>query len=453
MLLHLGRMVILVVGCVILGAAANAQNNFTWAERSPGVSPVARHRHAMVWHPPTSRAILFGGESGGAYFDDMWEWSGTSWAPIPAAGVRPSARSGHALAYDPVRQRVVLFGGRDANGLLADTWEWNGVVWSPVSTVGPSLREDHAMAYDGVGTLLFGGNNGSDMGDCWRWDGLTWNAQGNGPSPRSKHAMCSAPFNYSLFLYGGTTGSSETWYWWGGTTPYWQQQTWGNPWNLPLGDALATHDESKGVAVIVGFDPAPHTIKWFNLGIGELTPASQPSSRSGASMCYDVMRGETVLFGGLTAQGESAETWTLGSVQFNQSVVGFGCGAASGSLVPPPAWGFEDTCWVMYDPVLTSTYGAIAYPLQFGVYALSTQRLGQPIDLGSLFAGPMACPLHLDPALLCFPVNQAVWWIDELPSIPSQVIALHELYVQGVMVGLGSFGSFYLSTTPAFRIL
>ena len=48
--------------------------------------------------------------------------------------------------------------------------------WAQVSTAGPAPRIEPAMAYDsqrGV-TVLFGGDNGSNLGDTWEWNGSTW---------------------------------------------------------------------------------------------------------------------------------------------------------------------------------------------------------------------------------------------------------------------------------------
>jgi len=66
----------------------------------------------------------------------------------------PSARSGHAMAFAPDRACVVLFGGlAPVSGSpttvpAGDTWEWDGENWTQVDDMGPSARQDSAVAYD-----------------------------------------------------------------------------------------------------------------------------------------------------------------------------------------------------------------------------------------------------------------------------------------------------------------
>jgi hypothetical protein len=73
--------------------------------------------------------VLFGGRvtnsSSTAYLQDTWEWDGTAWTQRVIAG--PSVREDHAMAYDSGRHVIVLFGGLGPNFTdLSDTWELGG---------------------------------------------------------------------------------------------------------------------------------------------------------------------------------------------------------------------------------------------------------------------------------------------------------------------------------------
>jgi len=95
------------------------------------------------------------------------------------------------MAFDEDRNVVVLFGGFDVE-YDDETWEWDGTAgtWTQrITTVQPSPRAGHSMAYDGARgvTVLYGGG----AGDTWEWNGLagTWTLatpsapQPAGPSP------------------------------------------------------------------------------------------------------------------------------------------------------------------------------------------------------------------------------------------------------------------------------
>ncbi|TMF06213.1 MAG: hypothetical protein E6I42_02875 [Chloroflexi bacterium] len=64
--------------------------------------------------------------------------------------------------------------------------------------------------------LLYGGRtDGGDVGDTWAWDGTTWTrlAPAQSPSPRTGAAATFDPVRHVVLLFGGSTGSDETWTW------------------------------------------------------------------------------------------------------------------------------------------------------------------------------------------------------------------------------------------------
>jgi hypothetical protein len=150
-----------------------------WSERSPAVTPAARNQHALAFHAPTGRVLLFGGALGhyASVLGDTWEWDGAAWLSRSPA-VAPPARSAHAMCGDPRRGVVVLFGGStDVSGpFLGDTWEWDGASWALQSPLhAPAARRGHMMAFDARRgrVVLFGGYDGTLLADCWEWDGRT----------------------------------------------------------------------------------------------------------------------------------------------------------------------------------------------------------------------------------------------------------------------------------------
>ena len=94
----------------------------------------------MVYDRVRDRLVLYGGWNSnvsGATFGDTWEYDGTDWTQVATPGVVPLARAYHSLVYDANRQRTVLFGGCStlattntcSGSVLADTWEFYDNAW------------------------------------------------------------------------------------------------------------------------------------------------------------------------------------------------------------------------------------------------------------------------------------------------------------------------------------
>ena len=84
------------------------------------------------------------------------------------------------MTFDTARSCTVLFGGEPVAGqALRDTWVFDGAEWTQVEDIGPSLRTEHATAFDQnrgrlvlFGALLRGdGADGQWARDTWEWDG------------------------------------------------------------------------------------------------------------------------------------------------------------------------------------------------------------------------------------------------------------------------------------------
>lgn len=110
-------------------------SGLTW-QRAAEVGPPPRAAYAMAWDGVSSALVLYGGAARSGELGDMWKWDGTRWAEIRLSGPSPGPRQGHAMVYDPARRRVVLYGGSACPmrstpcNFFDDTWEWDGTTWT-----------------------------------------------------------------------------------------------------------------------------------------------------------------------------------------------------------------------------------------------------------------------------------------------------------------------------------
>jgi hypothetical protein len=89
-----------------------------WVQRFPANFPPSRYENGMA--AVGNGAAVFGGGSGGTFFDDTWYYNGSNWTQLQSTG--PSARGYISLARDSTG-RLVLFGGLDTSYItLGDTW-------------------------------------------------------------------------------------------------------------------------------------------------------------------------------------------------------------------------------------------------------------------------------------------------------------------------------------------
>lgn len=158
-------------------------NEGDWQQLSPAASPPPRHGHAMA--AVGDEVLLFGGsqnqpDGSALNLEDTWRWDGENWTEIPTAR-RPPARHGHAMAF--AGGRVLLFGGDTAPEselspvFTNDLWEWTGSDWQPlpVGPPRPAARSGHGMAVqEGEAFVVSGFGDAFDLDDTWRFDGTSW---------------------------------------------------------------------------------------------------------------------------------------------------------------------------------------------------------------------------------------------------------------------------------------
>jgi hypothetical protein len=148
------------------------------------------------------------------------------WLWTQKEDIGPSPRQDAAMAYEAARQRVALFGGMDYVGFLNDTWVWDGDDWAQVADMGPSPRWSVGMTYDESRQklVLFGGggrvaNAYQVLGDTWEWNGTEWMQVADiGPAPRRACALSYDTVRHRVVLFGGNDDTAgvtynDTWEW------------------------------------------------------------------------------------------------------------------------------------------------------------------------------------------------------------------------------------------------
>ena len=240
----------------------------TWLQITADVAPPDRFGHNGVYDTTNKRMLIFGGQAGGSFFDDVWAlenntgwrqlevagpaqrygaasaldadgrllvshgftnegrfddtWSldpSFVWADVSAAGTRPIKRCLCRGAWDTKRNRFLMFGGQtDGTPFLGDLWAFDGHTWTEITTEPkPSPRNFYAMAETDPGRIaLFGGNTvdvPGAMNDLWFFDSATdtWTLaqpEGDPPSARYGHDAVWLPDSRRLIVFGGhdTTG-------------------------------------------------------------------------------------------------------------------------------------------------------------------------------------------------------------------------------------------------------
>lgn len=187
----------------------------TWVQRSTPTQPAPRSDHALAYHAPTQRVVLFSGTTANrALLTDTWLWDGANWSQANPA-TSPPARGFGAMVGTP--QGLVLFGGAQWTTSISnltnfdDTWTWNGTTWAPaLTTHRPPARRHHAMTYDAdrQQVLVFSGLPGSNQalaGDLWSFDGVDWTAEAASGMPMERYGAQLAydPARREVVLFGG----------------------------------------------------------------------------------------------------------------------------------------------------------------------------------------------------------------------------------------------------------
>ncbi len=303
----------------------------------PATGPGGQIAHAMAYDALNRLVVMYAGTgSGGNPMTWVWDGAVQQWTQrFPPAPV-PSLRFDHAMAYDAARGQIVLFGGQYTAPVFGDTWLWDGSTWTqafPATT--PPARMAHMMAYDaarGV-VVMFGGigANAVKFGDTWEWNGTNWVqlSPATSPSPRNSAAMAYDSARGVMVLYGGFPGTTETWEF-DGTD--WDRKSPANNPGSRNGHAM-TFDEARGVSVVFGGNNHPVNLDtWEYDGVGWTRYVmNDPGPRSAFAMAYDVANAQTVLYGDSPSGPVGPDTWLYsGGRSVSQAYCALGTSSGAG---------------------------------------------------------------------------------------------------------------------------
>jgi hypothetical protein len=361
-----------------------AQQPLIWQQRTDVGSPGAYENAALAFHDRQGVMLLFGGlkyEFGGPLglpSNDLWQYDGGAWQPVTVTGLRPGARSGHALVYDPVDQRVLLFGGDTGGSYVNDLWafDFSGPAtgaWVRLTDLPSAGRRGMALGYDAgrdqfivvggikqgtaeefpVGGQMYGGVYPATR-ETWIWDRAAWSAgppsarYNNGPvlnnfdfyimaGPRDGALVHHAASGKTVLLAErifGSTGDlpvANVLYGAGGTSFYegtnWTVNTGGNVYRENW-SGFNVEWVSSYSRVVAAYDPARQRVVAFGAGrtnsqefTGTLWAGATdetrgafgplPGGRALPCLGHDARRGVTVFFGGRASLNEPGDTWEL----------------------------------------------------------------------------------------------------------------------------------------------
>jgi len=250
----------------------------------PGDRPAARFGHTATWLPDVG-LVVFGGQAGATFFDDLWAFDPASgaWSALPGEGRRPEARYGTCAVLAP-DGRLWISHGFTASGRFGDTRAWDPetgrwTVETPRDGAAPVDRCLHDCVWTPDGRLLlYGGQTDGvpALGDLWALDvtGGRWRRQ-EAPMPGARR------------LYGLATEGAATAWLFGGADD--RDRPLGDLWRLDLA-----------------------TLAWSPASLSDGSP--QPGPRFGATLIADPARGRLLLFGGEGREGRTADLWVLSAV-------------------------------------------------------------------------------------------------------------------------------------------
>lgn len=204
--------------------------------------------------------------------------------------------------------------------------------WAQITpTASPAARGQHGMAYDPVAdnVVIFGGDTfsgpfGSTTDETWGYDGTTWTQLASGGAAAKGIDMVYDVNAGVFFTYGslnltpfGGSSVDRTWEY----NPVANTWTERFPVTTPggLGLYAMCYDVVRGRTVLYGgtpsnggaiFPDSDKTWEWDGTNWTDVTTTGNPPPLQRPAMCYHAGAGTTVLFGGIdTFSGGTDTTW------------------------------------------------------------------------------------------------------------------------------------------------
>ncbi len=305
----------------------------SWTQLSPsGTAPSARWNQSAIYNSTDNSMIIFGGTSGSTpYKNETWQLTlGASpvWAQLAPSGFPPN-RKFHAAIYNSTDNSMIMFGGDDGSSFKNDVWKLSlgaSPGWTQLSPSGsiPSARYSPTAIYNSADNsmIVFGGDTGGSMlNDVWKlslggspsWTQLS--PSGTIPVARRWHSAIYNSSDNSMIVFGGVDGStqrSDVWKLSLGGSPAWTQLTGGTP-RVSSQHSAVFFSADNSMVVYGGGDgglvyedvwktPVASTVAWSQINITGPTPGQ----RNGHSAVMNTLDGSMVIFG-----GADSNTWKL----------------------------------------------------------------------------------------------------------------------------------------------
>lgn len=180
-----------------------------WTPITPPDSSAARQGHSMVTLPD-GRVMLFGGsDTQGAWFNDLYVFTGDTWSAITPANDPPSARANHNAWVR--NDKMYVSGGNGPQGLCNDLWlydlqsnTWRELPNPPDMSLYayPIIQDDMAYLVDVHNGRLFFFNMANEQ---WEQQEISGDWPGR---QRSGYTMVQV--DSSAYMMGGADWDSGT---------------------------------------------------------------------------------------------------------------------------------------------------------------------------------------------------------------------------------------------------
>lgn len=317
------------------GAASTASSMIAprgWRKLEGSGTPGARRDHALAVDSVAGRVYVHGGRASGTPKDDLWRFDVAlgQWDRLTPSGEAPKARFGHNAAWDAAGKRLLVFGGQAGSTFFNDLWAYDPASnrWSVITQGGPAQRYGAGGAFDPVSGTFYVSHGFTSQGrfdDTWalaladgRWSDIS-PSQGR-PLKRCLLRSVWEPGMKSMLLFGGQSNSAPY------HDDFWRLDTTAGAWREVTAEPrpsarnfyAAAYDDSESRLLILG----GATASGLSNDVWAFTTAAQtwsrlpadggPSPRAGHDAVYVRERHSLLLFGGATTAGEQDDVWELG---------------------------------------------------------------------------------------------------------------------------------------------
>lgn len=180
-----------------------------WQQRNPGGGaspPAARHAHTAIW--TGTELIIWGGMSGGGYFNDGVRYNPAFnlWIPISTVGA-PTARGLHTAVW--TGKEMLVWGGTDGGKAFQDGGRYDPVAntWKPILPEGsPVGRSQHTAVWTGKELLVWGGHDGNGpLNDGARYnpEAASWSELATRDAPAGRVGHTAIWTGRVMIIWGG----------------------------------------------------------------------------------------------------------------------------------------------------------------------------------------------------------------------------------------------------------